>query len=674
MRNLLNKILGLDITTLSAKEKKRVILVNSIVCMGLLFSAIFIVLDIYMKMWEVLYGLFGLVFICVLIYVLNRKGKYALARTLLVLMSFSYTYINANYLFTGKLAEFFHLMTLLMVMLLTDKLIIHLCALFLLLIAFYVPNIYMNHYPDDIFGYANISVLFIALFLTIRHFIHLNKKSEQLLIADNLIIERQKSKLEELQLFQQQFFINISHEIRTPLTLINGNLNRINKADHQFKSSISNQTKKITRLLDDLIDLSKIDSKELILDIKPTNISQLVYKSFQMFESHFENLQIDFKIELSKNESWALVDEVYFERCLANLVHNASKFTEQYGSVIIRLREIEDQIEVSVEDSGIGIQEDETHVIFNRFSQLKTDLEVQGTGVGLNFVKECMELMKGEVQVESEFGKGTYFTLVVPKAQAIPVKPVELKTQIALHPKIKLLLVDDHPEMISYLKEIFKEQQTLTAHNGKEALKILEKETIDCVITDFMMPEMDGLELLKNIKTKAYETSVVILTAKTDSDSRLSALRLGVDDYLNKPFIEEELILRINTLITNHRNRLSATSEENNELINKPNHRNSFLDQIQEVVSKESSLEDFMTTDLAEELNMSASTLLRTIKMHTGLTTKQYLKEVGLQRARTLYEKNTESSVKVLAKEAGIRNQTYFAEEFYKRFGISLKK
>jgi len=189
--------------------------------------------------------------------------------------------------------------------------------------------------------------------------------------------------------------------------------------------------------------------------------------------------------------------------------------------------------------------------------------------------------------------------------------------------------------MLAYLKEVFDDQTVMTASNGNEALEILKETNTECVITDYMMPGISGLELTQKIKELELDTSVILLTAKVDNDSKLSALRLGVDDYMHKPFIEEELLLRVKSLVENNRRRLSFSGKE--ETINTKSFKNDFIENLQAIIDRKISINEVKITDLAEELNVSESTLLRNVKSFTGLTTKQFIKEAGLQR----FKRNT---------------------------------
>jgi YesN/AraC family two-component response regulator len=382
---------------------------------------------------------------------------------------------------------------------------------------------------------------------------------------------------------------------------------------------------------------------------------------------------------------------------------NAIKFTGKGQTVNASIALKNDNIQLEVRDTGRGIHPDDIPHLFNRYFQTKdgTSAAEGGTGIGLSLCHEYAKLMGGDIGVESTQGKGTVFSVWFPVVYAngsmasttpLPVgleqeltntestvpmqdaKPPRPASRPGSH---KLLIVEDSPDLRKYIRELLEEQyEVLEARNGKEALKKLsEHSDIHLILSDLMMPEMDGYELLKRIKEdqELFNLPFIMLTARADSDSRLNALRVGVDDYLTKPFEEAELLARIKNLLKNYQARTKASAsteaatEENVEMISIVDRE--WLQDFEAYILDNLSSEALSVPELAAHFAMSESTLRRRLQQLTGLSTKQYLQEVRLNKARQLFEMRTHKTVSEVAKAVGYTQLRSFSRIFKERFG-----
>ncbi|GIV30932.1 MAG: hypothetical protein KatS3mg029_0283 [Saprospiraceae bacterium] len=523
-------------------------------------------------------------------------------------------------------------------------------------------------------------------------------------------IERQAEKLKTLDQAKSRFFANISHEFRTPLTLIMGPLAQLLKSDNltqQQKKQLKRVTQNSGKLMDmvnQILDLRKLESGTLSLNPEPTDIGHLFSSLAAQFESlAFQNdVQFTFENQVPPGTRVQLDREV-FRQILFNLLSNAIKFTGKGQTVNASIALKNDNIQLEVRDTGRGIHPDDIPHLFNRYFQTKdgTSAAEGGTGIGLSLCHEYAKLMGGDIGVESTQGKGTVFSVWFPVVYAngsmasttpLPVgleqeltntestvpmqdaKPPRPASRPGSH---KLLIVEDSPDLRKYIRELLEEQyEVLEARNGKEALKKLsEHSDIHLILSDLMMPEMDGYELLKRIKEdqELFKLPFIMLTARADSDSRLNALRVGVDDYLTKPFEEAELLARIKNLLKNYQARTKASAsteaatEENAEMISIVDRE--WLQDFEAYILDHLSSDALSVPELAAHFAMSESTLRRRLQQLTGLSTKQYLQEVRLNRARQLFEMRTHKTVSEVAKEVGYTQLRSFSRIFKERFG-----
>ncbi|MFK7949946.1 MAG: response regulator, partial [Saprospiraceae bacterium] len=510
---------------------------------------------------------------------------------------------------------------------------------------------------------------------------------------------------------KNRFFANIAHELRTPLTLITGPIstilqdNNIPITTQQTLSIVNRNVNYLKQLTNQILDLSKKEVEDLTIQISTFKFSDVLKALVEDFQSYANHQKINFitpnnienNIELSTDGEKLFI-------ILKNLLSNAFKYTNSGGQVAFNYLEIDDNIQVTIQDTGRGITKENLENIFKRYFQNSdTNAPIEGgTGIGLAVCKEYIEQLNGTIRVNSELGKGSTFIIQFPKKaigesrqnsnlsflQLIAIQPITLKsaTPIISNEMPTLMIVEDNLEICQYLQTILQtDYQIAFANNGVDALKQLETLNPDLIITDLMMPLMDGFELIENLKKqdKFRAIPIITLTARSEMKDKLHALRIGVDDYLIKPFNNDELKVRIENLLENRANRTVSieeevdTIEENTQSDIEPKMTEStisqedaaWLKQLETVVNEEITNINFNANQLIISMAMSRSQLYRKVKRLAGLTPKEYIDQVRYHQARQFLENKTYSSVKRIAYEVGFKDEKNFARNFKKRYG-----
>ncbi|NMH88564.1 hybrid sensor histidine kinase/response regulator transcription factor [Flavivirga algicola] len=606
--------------------------------------------------------------------------KKLLAASLLFIFNLSVTaFIFSNYLYVGELLEYYFLLPPAIALIYIDNRKLNIAILVICLLGLYVPNLYFDHYPHSVLNNKNPPFLFFSIFIVISYFKNLNIRNEKILKAKT-------EQLEELDKFKSQFFTNISHEIRTPLALINGHISDLDLVPNsprtqEIQQNVKKQIHKITDMVDSVLDLAKIQSSNFSLQLKLTNVSNLIRKQYMYFEPLFSQKNIAFHISDNTTDYYSFIDTVFFEKAMNNLIINALKYTHE-GKVAIDSYEENGQLVLKISDTGIGIANSEFESIFNRFYQINNDINKSGgSGVGLAFCKEIIELHQGKISLKSELNKGSIFTIVLPLEKSLPNVIVQDKVSIKKAEKTKVtenvlvnnsryrfLIVDDNYDMRKYLISILENHFCLEASNGLEALEIIAQNTIDFIITDYMMPKLNGYDLVSELNRNNSHIPVIMLTAKTNMDAKLDVLKLGIDDYITKPFDKGELLTRIDNCIKNYASRSLYNKEHdiNVEDLKK----DLFIDQLKEYIM-ENSNSTFLNQDMiALEFNISKSSFYRKIKSNTGLSPNNFIREIKLQKARGILQNNQNISLKELSFEVGFNHISYFSKIYERRFGV----
>lgn len=619
--------------------------------------------------------IFNIVSVSAILFLLYKK-KYEIASVLFMLLVVLTVLLFTNFIAPRAYGEYHYLHISLLMLVLTDNKILIYSSFIISYIGFALPNKILGIYPETYFADPFSSfIFFLVTFLLVYFFKVNNLKNEKLL-------EEKQHELEALNNFQSQFFINISHEIRTPLTLIKGEVDKLKEipSANRIEQKLNNQIDRIKNIVDDVIDLSKMDNTSFKLNLKTIDLKELVSKVFVSFQPLFYQKNITFKCIHSSENYFITADEVYLERAINNLVLNAYKYTEINGVVSLKIAIENNQVLFIITDSGIGIPKQEINKIFDRFYQVDNDINKSGgSGVGLSFSKEIIELHKAKIEVNSQPNIGTTIQLFFPFANGYvkdnfitETNPEEQKNRQLSKVKSstkKVLIVDDSYEMRKYLKEILFEYTCIEAVDGLEALSLLKKpNTIDLVISDYMMPKMNGLELLKNIKLLPQNCPVLMLTARTDYKSKLEVLKLGVTDYLHKPFEKEELLIRVKNILKQESKKVKfLLKEEIPESEVKAN--SAWIEKLKTYIKEHCSNPKLNQEEIAENFNLSKSSFYRKVKMETGLTPNGYITEIKLQEARNIVESNHQITLKELAYKVGYLHTSYFVTKYEKRFG-----
>lgn len=514
---------------------------------------------------------------------------------------------------------------------------------------------------------------------------------------------REALRIHELDRMKIKFFTNLSHEFRTPLSLILSPADKLIRSvedagRRQLAMTIERNAKRLLHLVNQLLDLRKMEVDELRLHMVHGDIAGFIKMTANSFADLAEERGIAFEYQADTDHLPALFDKDKVERILFNLLSNAFKFTPTGGSVKVELAvaEKEEQsvlLELKVKDTGIGISVDQQQKIFESFFQGEAPGHIrnQGTGIGLAITREFVEMYGGTIKVESAPDKGSCFTVLLPvtvlaevlPAAATPLPEEKMEEDVVAKKDMggekthfKVLLVDDDDDFRFYLKDNLAPLFTiLEAANGREGWQKALSGQPDLVVSDVNMPLMDGLELCKKIKgdERVRHIPVILLTALSSEQDQLRALGMGVNDYISKPFNVEILVSRIRNLLE-FRGSVEETARrrvtvEPNEIVETPEETGEeFVRKAVEVVEKHIANADFSVDDWARELGMSRTTLYKRILTATGKTPIGFIRSFRMKRAAQLLEK-TRHNVAEVAYMVGFNNPKYFARYFKEVYG-----
>ncbi len=522
-------------------------------------------------------------------------------------------------------------------------------------------------------------------------------------------------KLHEVDEIKSRFFTNISHEFRTPLTLLLGPVRQmIEKVnDSKMKDDlriVHKNANKLLELVNQLLDISKIESGHMKLQTSAQNVIVLLKALVLSFASYAERKNITLKFSSPEDEIIAYIDNEKIEKIINNIISNAFKFTPDGGLIEVKVVKNDKYINVNVRDTGIGIPKEKISKIFNRFYQVngsRTRMQ-EGTGIGLSITKELIELHKGKISIESEEGKGTIITISIPLGkghlkhdeiiEVAEEKDKEiLKNKILLAPeeyvtkindyKIEnelyeneslplLLIVEDNTDVRNYIINNLKDNyKILEAVNGEEGWNKSMEHIPDLIISDVMMPIMDGFELCKKIKTdeRTSHIPVILLTAKAANQDKIEGFETGADEYIMKPFMPEILKARIKNLIE-QRSRIHEHFRNQDiidlEKIKIASFDKKFLQKVFNIITENISDSSFNVQLLAEKSIVSYQVLHKKIVSLTGEPPVELIRRIRLKRASELI-KSKFGNISEIALEVGFNNPAYFSECFKKQFGLS---
>ncbi|NNC62450.1 MAG: response regulator [Eudoraea sp.] len=518
---------------------------------------------------------------------------------------------------------------------------------------------------------------------------------------------RQKTnkKLQELDRLKSNFFANISHEFRTPLTLISGpveqriNSGELSKTDRRDFEMIQRNSNRLLNLVNQLLDLSKLEAGKYQLRAGRGNLSRLLRAQGEAFQFLATEKEIDYQIEISELED-AWFDKDIIEKITTNLLSNAIKYCDHGGYIRYNAHRENDKVSITITNSSSTLNTEVIEKAFNRFYQ--QDPQNEGVGIGLSLVEELVQANGGSVSVNPKLENVIEFIVMLPINKSA-FKPHQLVNEPVHSPSVApdilsstepqgewedpeeffekedrdiLLLVEDHPEVRDLLKNQFsKKYKIVEATNGKEGVKQAMEWVPDLIISDIMMPEMDGLELSKILKTdeRTSHIPIILLTARAGEEDQYKGLTTGADAYVTKPFKSKLLQTRVQNLIES---RKALRDRYSQEVILKPkdiaitNLDEIFLERVQEVLDLKLTESAFSTQEFAEAVGMSRMQLHRKLKALTGLSASEFVRSQRLKLAASLLQKS-DANISEIGYQVGFNDPSYFTKCFREAYGVS---
>ena len=533
---------------------------------------------------------------------------------------------------------------------------------------------------------------------------------------------RQLKAMDELK---TRFYTNITHEFRTPLTVILGVnsqletgawMSKVSKKEqkslHKGFDLIGRNGQKLLRLINQLLDLSKLATNHLKPNYQTKEVVSFVQYVGESFESLAERKGVRLSIYSEIKELFMDVDEDKLQQIIANLLSNAIKFTPVRAKVVLHLSQKDNNLQIKVKDTGIGIPEAALPHIFDRFYQADNNesREGQGTGIGLALVKELVELMGGSIEVSSEVGMGTEFVVLLPISKRYkradleyqqnpnPATPTNSHLAIDLEasheegekvaPNLffqaqnaSLLIVEDNPDVVFYIENVLQRHYNIeVAKDGQEGIDKALAAVPDLIISDVMMPKKNGFELVETLKKdeRSSHIPIILLTAKATQQDKIAGLQFGADAYLMKPFDKEELLVRLKKLLEmrkalqrKYSNQEVKTPEALSPLNAPPTLEDIFLQKIDSILEKHYIDNKYSVKQTAQSLQMSHQQFYRKLKALTNQTPVRYLRTFRLNKAKALLLADNDLNVSEVAYDVGFDNPSYFSRVFMEEFGLS---
>lgn len=520
-------------------------------------------------------------------------------------------------------------------------------------------------------------------------------------LQTTLQLEQERaSQLKELDQFKSRFYTNITHEFRTPLTVIKGISTQIDGQEN-IKSLIQRNSDRLLNLVNQLLDLSKLETKSLKIDWVQGDVIPYLQYLTESCHSLAGSKNINLAFFAKEDQLIMDFDENKLQQILINLLSNAIKFTPEYGSVKVIAAPIIEKgapwLELTVKDTGKGIPQEKLVNIFNRFYQIDDSAtrSGEGSGIGLALVKELVQLLGGRIEVASEVGKGSSFVVSLPVYQEAQqeadtdqsVRPLPLidnteRVDSVFHSPVEtngekplILIIEDNADVTEYIISCLASGYHLqTASNGKNGIEKALEIVPDVILSDVMMPEMDGFEVCQHLK-KDRRTShipIILLTAKATQEDKVAGLSHGADAYLTKPFDKEELLVRLNNLTAlsqRLRERLSASIPDAGADKGVESQEAAFLKEINAIIELKLGDELFDTNHLCRAIAMSRTQLHRKLKALTGQSTASYIRTIRLKKAESLL-KSTDLPIGEIALQVGYKDFSHFSRSFLKEFGL----
>lgn len=576
-------------------------------------------------------------------------------------------------------------------------------------IALLPENEFFNYFrtPSSIFFFGATEAIVFSFALADKY--HMLQNDITRVKIANEKEKTQAIRLKEINQLKSNLYTNITHEFRTPLTVIQGMVetvksnikkNELNDVEKPL-TLISRNGQKLLRLINEMLDLAKLESGSMDLQLQQTDIIPFVKYLSESFHSFALKKDINLVVYSEIDALLMDFDPNRVASIISNLISNAIKFTPDNGKIIVHLSDSlqndKKYFVIKVKDSGVGIPNNKIANIFNRFYQVDTSNshKHEGTGIGLSLVKELVDLMEGTLHVESALNKGTTFIIQLPITnQASQIKdveidmkqflisssedsiPVESQTNNLISKLPLALIIEDNVDVAYYLiTSLAGKYETLHAKNGNLGIEIAYQEIPDIIISDVMMPEKDGFEVCKTLKNdqRTSHIPIVLLTAKATDEDRLDGLRHGADAYLTKPFNKAELFIRLEKLIKLRKSLIQKYSDSSYKSLQIETTNDlevRFLNKVVSCIEKNVENSNFKVIYLARELGLSESQLYRKVKALTNTSTAVFIRSVRLQKAKELLQ-NKEFNVAEVSYKVGFTDPSYFSRVFKDEFNCT---
>jgi CheY-like chemotaxis protein/AraC-like DNA-binding protein/two-component sensor histidine kinase len=519
------------------------------------------------------------------------------------------------------------------------------------------------------------------------------------------------------RLHMERVYTNITHELLTPLTIISASVEHLRMEEPKYGydyDMMQLNIQRMVRLLQQILETSKSQAGELKLLVSHGDVMKYIRETAQTIEPLMQKKGLTFNISCKPESMMGWIDTDKLDKIIFNLLSNAAKYTEKEGLVelIVRTNKTFDQIIIQVRDNGIGIPKDRQKGLFHRFYDGEyRNRNTFGTGIGLSLTRDLVYLHNGSISFESEEGKGTTFFIELPiNKEAFAQSQIDEKNKINIHipqsvildfseleqksteelaqereaeeNSYKLLVVEDNVELLMLMQQLLRHNyRVYTAQNGREALQVVHSTDLDLIISDVMMPEMNGYELTEAVKSDQdySHLPIILLTAKIQDTDREEALKVGADDYIAKPFRLSDLQLRIDNIIANRQRiqrefKQQTIAEAKQKVQEAPSPDNEFLKRAIQCVNDHLDDADFDRDAFAREMGASQSTLYNKLRATTGMNVSSFIRHIRMKAIDDIIRQQPDLRVSDLAYKVGFKDPKYFATTFKKEFGMQPKE
>ena len=530
-----------------------------------------------------------------------------------------------------------------------------------------------------------------------------------LAFVGRLIYMRSKRLREKLRM--GYVFTNITHELLTPLTVLSASIDKMREEAPQLSHDydlMQINIQRMVRMLQQILETSKSQAGELKLLCAQGDVMRYIRETAQYLEPLIAKKKMKYTIECHPESMMGWIDTDKLDKIIYNLVSNAAKYCRENGevNVIVTTNDKFDRIRIVVSDTGYGIPKDKMKTLYRPFQDgaYRQNKNI-GTGLGLALTHDLVYLHRGTIKCESEIDKGTTFTIELPinkeayssdqiyengqitftssknpyiehKESQTEINAVLNLNELPQDHDTSLLIVEDNPELLMLMHQLMSTYYNIyIAQNGIEALDIIHKKTIDLIISDIMMPEMDGFELTRQLKYDPdyAHLPIILLTAKREMDDEQRALLLGADDYLTKPFKLKELKIRVDNIIQN-RKRIRVENKQPEELQEEAPHEPTpdelFLSRARQQILNHLEDDDYDRDALASDMGASASTLYNKLRAIANVNVTTFIRGIRMDEAKRIATENPDIRISDLAYRVGFRDPRYFSTTFKKHFGM----